>query len=164
MSTSPARPRARAAPTTALAYQREAVLRCPRCSAPAWSRVVADHDTSSFAPRRLVCGACAYVANWAEQSIRRADGAHAIDDYFRLPLYLQSPCRGDVLWAYNLVHLDALGQWLRAHLRERRRYPDRGWSNQSFLSRLPRWIKQTSHRDDVQAALEWLDALGAPLR
>ncbi len=164
VSASPAPRRDRAEPATALDYQREALLRCPRCGAPAWSRVVANHDTSPFAPRRLVCGACAYVANWAEQSIRRADGACAIDDYFRLPLYLQTPCCGDVLWAYNPVHLDALGEWLRAYQRERRRYPRRGWSNQSFWSRLPRWIKQAGHRDDVQAALDRLDALAAPLR
>ena len=122
-----------------------------------------DGDVSPFAPRRLVCGACARTSTWAGQSIRGADGARAMDDYFGLPLYLQTPCRGDVLWAYNRAHLDAVGEWIQADLRTRPRSPHLGWSNRSFWSRLPRWIKQAGHRDDLEAALRRLHALAASL-
>lgn len=117
-----------------------------------------------FSPRRVTCAGCGYTAVWREQTIHRADGVAAVDDYFHLPILLQTPCCGDVLWAYNPAHLDALGEWLRADLRERRRDPHQGWSNQGFWSRLPQWIKQSKHRDDVAAALRRLDAMAVPFR
>lgn len=164
MTATPGRQRARIDATRALEYQGAALLRCPRCAGPAWSRTTDAAAPALFAPRRLVCGACAYIAEWTGPAIRRADGANATDDYFHLPVFLQTPCCGELLWAYHPAHLDVLSEWLNARLRERRRSPQHGWSNRSFWSRLPRWIKQPRHRDEVAAALRRLHAMAAPLR
>jgi len=58
-----------------------------------------------------------------------------------------------VLWAYNARHLEALEAFARAHLRERARDPEHGWSNAAFTSRLPKWIKSAKHRAQVEKGI-----------
>jgi len=67
------------------------------------------------------------------------------DPYFGLPLWLSTACCGHVLWAYNAEHLDRLEDYVSARLRERG--PIVG--SMSMLERLPRWIKEAKHRDDL---------------
>jgi branched-chain amino acid transport system substrate-binding protein len=43
-----------------------------------------------------------------------------VDNCFGLPLWLQTPCAGHPLWAFNARHLAYLKQFLPAELRERR--------------------------------------------
>ncbi|MEW9532434.1 hypothetical protein AB0B72_28180, partial [Microbispora sp. NPDC049125] len=43
----------------------------------------------------------------------------AQDPFFGLHLWLQTPCCGNVLWAYNIRHLDLLEGYIGADLRER---------------------------------------------
>jgi hypothetical protein len=43
-----------------------------------------------------------------------------VDNCFGLPLWLQTPCIGRTLWAFNARHLAYLKQFLQAELRERR--------------------------------------------
>ena len=86
--------------------------------------------------------------------IRSQAAAH--DDFFGLPLWLQTPCCGDVLWAYNAAHLEALEGYVSATLRTRRQDPDRGWANRSWTSRLPVWMKRARNRAAVAAGLKRL--------
>jgi hypothetical protein len=67
-----------------------------------------------------------------------------VDHSTGLPLWLQTPCAGQVLWAWNTWHLDFIGRYVSADLRERT--PN---INTSLASRLPRWIKSAKHRDEV---------------
>jgi len=76
-------------------------------------------------------------------------GEAAVDDYFGLPLWLQIPCCGEVLWAVNEAHLTYLESYVGARLRSRE--PNR---NRSIPSRLPSWIKQAKHRAAI------LDCIG----
>ena len=56
-----------------------------------------------------------------------------VDWYFHLPLWLQAPCCGETLWAYNAAHLDFLFEnYVRATLREHSR-GEHGWRNQPQL-------------------------------
>lgn len=140
------------------AFQAEVLLRCPRCGAPAWSRPLAPAQ-GAFAPRRLVCTACACTRLWQERTIRQAHGDSALDDHFHLPLCLQTLCAHGVVWAHNGRHLAYLRDWIMAPLRGRRPDPQWGWANRSCLSRLPRWMPLAKHRGELAAALARLDAL-----
>jgi hypothetical protein len=80
------------------------------------------------------------------------------DDYFGLPLWLQIPCCGEVLWAYNERHLSLLEGFVAARLRERSRDERYGWSNRSLPSRLPPWIKSGKNREHVLKGLSRLRA------
>ena len=68
----------------------------------------------------------------------------ARDPYFGLALWLQIPCAGKVLWAWNEAHLTFLENYVGATLRER--VPNQ---NNSLASRLPTWIKDRKHREEV---------------
>jgi hypothetical protein len=76
-----------------------------------------------------------------------------VDAYFHYPLWLQAPCCGHQLWAYNLRHLDAIEAFVRAQHRERRPDPAYGWGNASLFSRLPRWMQSRKHRDAILQAI-----------
>lgn len=85
----------------------------------------------------------------------------SFDWYFRLPLWLQTPCCGKILWAYNREHLDFLESYIKAGLRER--FPlkvyETGlvmWRNKSLASRLPTWMKRAKNRDEVLRGIEKL--------
>jgi len=61
-----------------------------------------------------------------------------------LPLWLQTPCAGHVLWAWSAWHLDFIERYVSADLRERT--PN---INTSLASRLPKWIKSARHRKEI---------------
>jgi len=77
-----------------------------------------------------------------------------VDNCFGLPLWLQTPCVGHVLWAFNARHLAYLKDFLQADLRERR-----GTANASVVSRLPGWLKQAKHRSEALRAVGHLERL-----
>ena len=126
----------------------EFLVRCPRCQRRASVLPLPGHEPTLFAPRRLVCSRCAYTRDWHEKTVCVGG---SLDWYFRLPLWLQIPCCGQVLWAYNKDHLDFLEAYVQADLRER--VPNR---NGSLASRLPAWMKAARHRNDVLRGIETL--------
>lgn len=144
-----------------LSFNSETYLRCPRCEGLAISRVIEKGSADWFAPRRLVCTSCGYVKVWASRGIARSRGQDATDDYFKLPLYLQAPCRSGVVWAYNPEHLAYLKSWVAAPLRSRRKDAEYGWSNSSYLSRLPAWLKSSKNRGELVSVLSHLEKLAA---
>jgi hypothetical protein len=75
-----------------------------------------------------------------------------VDSCFGLPLWLQTPCAGHTLWAFNLRHLVYLKQFVGAELRGRR-----VMTNASVVSRLPAWLKDAKHRQAVLRAAERLE-------
>jgi hypothetical protein len=124
----------------------EVLVACPRCGGCALSRREAG-DARWNVPRRLSCTRCAHVADWRGDSlaIDRQGGA---DPHFGLPLWLQAPCCGQTLWAYNAAHLDFLAAFVGATLRGRQR-DAQGWANASLASRLPTWMRLGRHRAKV---------------
>ena len=130
-------------------FMDETLVVCPKCSGCAISKQLDEEARPGwFAPRRLICTACPHTAHWEEHSIGRGwDDAR--DDYFHLPLWLQTPCCGEVLWAYNERHLAFLEDFVSARLRERTRDEKYGWSNNALASRLPAWIKSGKNRSEV---------------
>ena len=67
-----------------------------------------------------------------------------------LNLWLQTPCEGRVLWAYDAAHLDFLERYVTAGLREQ------APGNASLASRLPAWIKSRKNRGAVARGLQRL--------
>ena len=121
-------------------------VRCPRCQgrAEVLAHISVQNPAITFdaRPLRVVCPQCAF-SEVRERGHFTASSA-AVDQYTGLPLWLQTPCAGHVLWAWNGDHLDFLERYVAADLRERT--PN---ANVSLASRLPRWIKSAKHRDEV---------------
>ena len=126
----------------------EMLVVCPRCSSCARVAPADPAATAWNAPRKLTCPSCGHSRSWAGDSITRTFGAPPLDDYFELPLWIQTPCCGHILWAYNWSHLEHIARYVEATHRERQR-DESGWSNRALTARLPRWIKSASHREQV---------------
>jgi hypothetical protein len=92
-----------------------------------------------FAPHRLTCEYCGYVKEWTGKRIAPTEGR---DWYFDCPLWLQGPCCGEVLWAFNPRHLQFLEDFVRADFRETH-------YNASLASRLPEGMKLGKNREEV---------------
>lgn len=110
-----------------------------------------------FRPRRLVCRQCATTRRWIARQTRPSGGALVgvalggpNDPFFNRPLWLQMPCCGHLLWAYNGSHLDVLHSYVAADVRERTGL------TMGMLDRLPVWIKKANHRAEVLRAIDRL--------
>ncbi|MEE3718420.1 hypothetical protein V2H45_16895 [Tumidithrix elongata RA019] len=99
-----------------------------------------------FDRHRLSCKYCGYSKDWQGNSVTIGGDR---DWYFNLTLWLQIPCCGEILWAYNAEHLDFLENFVRAKLRERSPDPKLGWQNQSLASRLPNWLQSAKNRQQI---------------
>jgi len=147
----------------------EFLVVCPRCAGRA---LVRDRGAAAGHASRvaLTCAQCGLSRHWEQAGpgvLTSAEtGAYPegvvalggpVDWYFHLPLWLQAPCRGETLWAYNARHLDFLEETVRATLREQR-IGEHGWSNQALRNRLPKWMLAARHRDDVLRCLAQLRA------
>ena len=129
-------------------FSDEFLVVCPGCSKcakvamdPASDFTPQEASLAWRSPRRVVCPNCAYHKVWEGNSTSYGD-SH--DWYFRLPLWLQIPCCGKILWAYNKSHLDFLEDYVSSLLRER--HPNK---NKTLASRLPKWIKEAGNREEV---------------
>jgi hypothetical protein len=135
---------------------------CSRCSGRAHILRISDawdrHDGS-----RLVCPACGLSRDWRLSLSagggmpEPGSGPNLIG--FDVSLWLQTPCCGETLWTYNLAHIEFLECYVAASLRGRSRDPKWSWANRSLQSRLPRWMLEKHHRDDVLAALSRLRSI-----
>lgn len=140
----------------------EFLVVCPKCGGRA--KVVIDEAefaklpqkktlkfrNNFFAPRRLICTNCLHRDFWKGSQILTGAG---VDWYFRLPLWLETACCGERLWAYNEKYLDLLENYVAAKLRERTKA-----GRSSFLSKLPKWIKTAKNRDEILKAIGKLRA------
>jgi hypothetical protein len=112
-----------------------------------------------FQPRRLTCAGCGATDGW-EPEARGAGLVGAVlggteDPFFRQPLWLQTRCVGQILWAYNAEHVNELAAYIGAQLRER----GGARPTMAMFARLPLWMKRADNRSEVLAGLETLRAL-----
>lgn len=149
-------------------FEQEVWVRCPRCEATgSQSRPVLSRRIDSGTTWRIACFHCGYTKtasradrkrqlpwwsgeNWWEE-FRKYNGA--VDPLFGLPLWLQVPCCGEVLWAYNAAHLDWLDRYIRATIRERQ--GGKG-NHHSIAVRLPRWMKLARNRTPLLKGIQQL--------
>ncbi len=130
-------------------FSDEFLVVCPKCESLA-KVILAEPDSVKnniilFAPRKLVCTKCVYRKDWSAHKISAGSN---VDWYFQLPLWLEISCCGEKLWAYNEKHLAFLERYVSAKLRERTKK-----GRNSFLSKLPKWMKTAKNRDEILKAI-----------
>src|SRR5687768_1311775 len=107
---------------------------CSRCSRCALVRVQSSDEQCTAT---VTCASCGYAQS-RKTRFRASPSREAIDWYFRLPLWLSTPCCGETLWALNSEHLVFLESFVGAQLRQRSpsadQLPDR---NRLLASRVP---------------------------
>ncbi len=143
----------------------EFLVVCPRCERQARVR---DRGPEVEPQVALICPHCGLSRFWAPAEpgvLTAADprrylpGVVAlggpVDWYFHLPLWLQTGCCGETLWAYNRAHLAFIEDSVRATLREHAR-GHHGWSNRALRNRLPRWMKDAHNRVEILKCVEHL--------
>lgn len=121
----------------------EVLVVCPRCAKRA--HVLGE----GMGPRRLTCTHCGLVRESGKDTV----WGEPVDPWFREPLWLQAPFRGEVVWAFNERHLAELRAHVAADLREH----GTGTTRSTF-ARLPAWLTSAKNRDEVLAVLDKLVA------
>jgi len=137
---------------------------CPHCAAHA----LVTSDKNNRANTRFSCAACGKSKQWAGQpGVIQTAGPNMqqtqaialgipFDCYFKYPLWYQIEFKANTFFAYNLVHLKFLKDYIQDPLRKRKE-DEWGWRNASLQSRLPKWILSAGNRQDLLkkiAALE----------
>jgi hypothetical protein len=140
-------------------FASEFLVVCPKCEGRAL--------VSSLGPGneyRLTCQKCGFASTDPPKP-RRKDSrgmvprhyliyGASVDPYFHLPLWLQSPCSGQVLWAYNRPHLSWLEQLVGAKIRN----ITTGRAHQALAHKLPRWLLSRKNRDEALRAIKRIRA------
>jgi DNA-directed RNA polymerase subunit RPC12/RpoP len=145
-------------------FEEEILVRCPQCERTAKILTVNSEQSSPSSIKRITCQHCSYTKQqskalllWQNNYKTKSNSDYEIlDHFFGLPLWLQTSCCGQVLWAYNEAHLNFLETYVQSKLRERLLDETLGWNNGSLASRLPRWIKLTQHREKVLQKIQQL--------
>ena len=132
------------------------LVQCPKCCERAEVRRVSAERTPRPWQARFCCVNCVTVrssqlSGWSENL--------PVDWIFHYPLWLQTDCCGQTLWAYNLDHLNFLESYIAAKLRVGLTASDAneiGYRNSTLASRLPAWMIQAKNRDEVLKGIEKL--------
>ena len=89
---------------------------------------------------KIKCDACKrekdYELNWY-----RFKQEKPTDPFFGFDLWLQTNVKSNILWLYNLEHVNYLREYVEAKLRE-----DDGRHKYSMITNLPQWIKSAKNR------------------
>lgn len=148
-------------------FLKDILVTCPSCSRQAFVKA-SDSPFIGIDENeiRVTCAHCGYNKRLEEKpgfilsssSGKTIRGRHlivggAIDPYFHLPLWLKVECCNNILWAYNIEHLDFLQRHIEAKLRERN---TEGIENKSLGSRLPRWMTSAKNRTTILQSIAQL--------
>lgn len=138
---------------------------CPRCS-----RKADVTSSTEERPPRFSCLHCGLVRQWtsdkkgvlfSQQSGDWPEGQYALGDaadpYFHLPLWLQTPCCGHTLWAFNTQHLQYLRDFVAAKDRHTPPREAKDPLNSLLTSRLPKWMQLARNRQAVLRAIKMLE-------
>lgn len=124
---------------------------CPQCAQCADIVTIARETKPQRA--KLTCLHCGYNAQKQWTKLKKKPSVPT-DFYFHLPLWLQYPCEGHRLWAYNVEHLQYLRDFIAADLRVQRKYGGYSWDCYSVVGRLPRCAQLATNRDKVLAIMD----------
>jgi hypothetical protein len=123
----------------------EILVKCPNCENCARARKPNwDGKKRSY----IISMGCLHCAMQQEL-------ATAWDFWNELPLWLQTTCCGERLWALNSRHVMALQDYVSAGLRENKL--GHHTTRHMFMS-LPRWLTSKKNRPDVLRGLKRLQA------
>lgn len=124
---------------------------CPKCFRCAKSSRIGEKGIKTLA--RIVCANCGYSKDRELNSWRVGVPE---DWYFKLPLWLQRNCCGQVLWAHNLEHLAYIESYVSAGHRIRNQDATAVIRNATMASRLPRWMIAAKNRSEVMHGIQLL--------
>lgn len=125
------------------------LVECPRCKKQCIVST-AGGGADLFLPRKVTCSNCGFSERWQSNTVYTGN-EH--DWYFLLPLWLQTACCGERLYAFNEKHLEFLERYIEAEHREQ--VPN---VNKSIISRLPLWIKNPKNREKLLKAIATMRA------
>lgn len=125
--------------------------RCSHCNGKLSGEVVERKKIPAYV--RLTCVECdtAQIVreNW-ESYLLRYENSGLVDPAFGLPLWLQQPVKGHVLWANNMEHLVEIQNYVAAALRER----TTNRFKMTMVEKLPNFIKIAKNRQEILSALD----------
>ncbi len=144
-------------------FVKNVLVACPKCAGKALVRA---DDFGMPKPEinevKAICAGCGFNKT-LENIPKRLDPKQKrgnilifgapVDPFFHLPVWLQADFSGEILWAYNLEHLDFLAAHVGAKLRERNGFT---FNVKSIGARLPRWMTAAGNREAVLKAIEKL--------
>ncbi len=144
-------------------FVKDVLVVCPNCADKALVQTggfhAMKHDKYEI---KVVCSGCGFNKSLENVSPRKDEkqkrgnvlifGA-PVDPFFHLPVWLCVEFSGEILWAYNLEHLDFLAEHVGAKLRERNGFQ---FNVRSIGARLPRWMTTAKNRESVLKAIEKL--------
>ena len=139
---------------TRRSFANEFLVVCPRCSkkAKVSPTVIITAENLYKAERKIVCIHCGL---FKKKFPKKAIALHVDKDwFFELPLYYVIKTNQGNLYAYNDEHLDYLEKFISSKIRERVKSEEYGWSNQSQISRLPKWVKSSKNRLKLLLAIK----------
>lgn len=125
---------------------------CPYCQKEA---IVYKVSERQFSERKCVCAHCSFSKDWSGNSLSYFwNESEMFDPAFHYPLFFQTSCKGNNLWAFNREHITFLENWICADLREKceRDYQYHG----ALESTLPKWMTLKKNRVVVLDALKKL--------
>lgn len=124
----------------------EVLVTCPSCKQCAKVTSLNTSPYLYYSKYRMVCSACGAAKEMDPK--KRWDRQE--DLFFGFPLYLQTSCCGQTLWAYNLEHLKYMEEYVCAELREP--LPN----SRSVENKLPKWIKSAKNREQILKSIKQL--------
>ncbi|MEN8250105.1 MAG: hypothetical protein ABFS32_14325 [Bacteroidota bacterium] len=136
-------------------------VECPKCK----SKALVTSNPENRQQTRFVCSSCGAAKDWKGNSSIYSNTnldfvigiltGQPVDCYFKLPLWYKTDVKGNILFAYNIEHLQFLENYVSDKIRERQ--PDeQGWSNRSLESRLPKWMLSSKNRGLLQKKIKEL--------
>jgi hypothetical protein len=134
------------------------LVHCPRCN----ERATIDRRSGVL---RITCLSCGFIneergSRSEETRLSRQWALHVYnsgDTLFNAPLWLETNCcGGHRLWALNAHHLEYLAAFVRSKDRTRE-FPSLLGSRQ-LADKLPVWMVEAKHRNEVLRALDRLRA------
>ena len=137
-------------------FIKDILVVCPGCGGKALVRTGNFQDMKfEVKDVKITCSGCGFnkiLGSVPMRSKHLVFGA-PLDPFFHLPVWLQADFSGEILWAYNLAHLDFLAEHVGAKLRERNSLK---FNVKSVGARLPRWMTSAGNREAVLRAIEKL--------
>lgn len=131
---------------------------CPNCSKRAIVKT-GNFQEMKFEIQnvKVVCIHCTYFKTLDNVPMK---GKHLVfgapvDPFFHLPVWFQTTFEGELLWAYNIAHLEFLADHVGAKLRERNGFK---FNVKSIGARLPRWMTSKKNREEILKAIHHLKA------
>lgn len=126
--------------------------RCTYCGWPYAQSIILSNSDEGTDELILDCEKCKTV-NSAIITWHAGYIDSPFDPFFALPLWLQIAVGKDILWCYNQEHLIYIKHYVACVLRPP------SYSNNSLISRLPKFIKSKKNRNKIMKALSKLEKM-----